>query len=492
MSAVAKLYIKHTIHRDYRLLLLVIIVQILILQNLVMPVNLILSYAIGINPDEFLFGLDGLLVCICFMAFCIPLYQFRYLMKRNSSDLYLSLPIKREHFFDMQFLMGAGQLIVTTLVALGCSSLLSMNFGGIVSRTVSILLLEVLGLVLYALFTWIIVKCNTLLDGILISIAYTLLPLLIMITMYLFSARIVEGILLSEIYGAGDIINSDLFFLITSFLSTPITMLAVVDTSSLPFAADFWTMTCLFVFWVVLGIGFYIFAKKAYIQRKGEQSGERTKTWMAYPIMIPLFTGCLLLIVGATLDRVLYLMFVFIGYLVMYFFAKRSLKVTPFMIIQFLCLFFLSNGLEQIMIANNCFGNVQEVFELEEIRNDEIRITYETRSNKSDGEIDVQIQRYTSLDWHTLTEKDKQSVVDFHKEVLTYCEVKDDEAYRYRYDNEGVIATVSFSILAKASNNRERSYTIQSEQGMAFLNEKIQSLSEMGILLKHSEEESLR
>ena len=105
-----KQYAKHYVQTNMRLAIVVVMVLCLFVLGLLIPEQLIgiplflFDGSLGYYHE--VGGMAMFFISICILAYLLPLFQFRFLMKRSHSDLYLSLPMERKRLFYVHYVIG--------------------------------------------------------------------------------------------------------------------------------------------------------------------------------------------------------------------------------------------------------------------------------------------------------------------------------------------------------------------------------------------------
>jgi hypothetical protein len=262
------------------------------------------------------------------VAYLIPcVMRARYLKKRNA-DIYFSLPVSRKGLFINDSLFGLSLLLAIFLF--------SYMFGGIftfffkdnsltaasyfinLGIDVSILIIA------YAFSLGVSCFCNNTIDLFIVNA----LALLSSAVIYGFIATNGSYTFLSASFGAGEPITHYSPFGILTFMSGESTYF-VIQANRAPFFDIMLIPHLVFsIFLVVMG---YFHS----IKWKSEQAGDKSTSFMAYPLWISMFFLPLYAMISSTL-RIDYLSNVFyilmivatLFYVVIDFVSKRKIKIT--------------------------------------------------------------------------------------------------------------------------------------------------------------------
>lgn len=283
------------------------------------------------------------MVTVLFVALSIlvPIYNFRFLYKKNYNELYFSLPIERKKLFLYISFSG----FLTLILSLFLHSLIVLvivqhlfNQG-----VLYILLLALEMFVFYSIATAISVRSNHIFDTLAIGAGYLLLPVAFISSInyivYTMIQRVDALHLIGvETYEIVPVLNS----LYIKFF-TPVMMVTEFGqyffntvyevTSSFDFI--------LLVYWLIIAGGCFYLAYVSFNKRAVEESQETTKTILGYPLLVNLFALCILCMTDAWFEYLL----VFIIYCLVIFFSERKIKISSKNILSFVIVLIASIGL---------------------------------------------------------------------------------------------------------------------------------------------------
>lgn len=381
-----KSYARQYITSHKRLLVILMVVLLLMMIPDFLPSQIILVI-LSIFLENWMYNDDGSILYVCMtcimaLAFLLPLYQFRFMMKRDSCDLYMSLPIKRSRLFYVHYVIGAIVLVLSTsIVSFFC---LMLNISYPMSSFIHFQMIpfmigiEILGVALYTFYCWLMMKCNSLLDAIMVSLTYTILPLLAVLAIRIFANRIYGMILISSVWDMTSV--TDFIWGIGNFVSPVLAMRSLVTfmlQGSRLFISGY-TITFYVwlsvVYWILLALMLYRLGRTSFVNRKGENSERKTDSFMTYPVLIPLIMLMLLLCFGT--ESMVISLILFVLYLCMCFFAQRKIKFTMGMIVRYVALFACITGLTRLLVQTHVFDTVYEIPPVETIADVDMQITY--------------------------------------------------------------------------------------------------------------------
>lgn len=439
-------YMKHYFQKEARLGLAAIIILTLFVFGFIVPIPLI-EIALSLFGGEFIFtaaydrgSLSLVFIAICILAYLLPLYLFRFLMKRSGNDLYLSLPIERKRLFYVHYLIGIIYLIAASLMilALYCMfinipSILQAESGYSVRVMLYFILncyFILLGVCLYTFFTYLTVRCHTLLDAILMGIAYTLLPLLIYYAGYALLEHATASVLIStdhSIYGENILI--DLLKLPAVTLSIPIQMNLWIQHFASCGGETSVSLEMLLLdgaIWIIFAIGCFFASRKAFVRIRSEQSGQTTNAFFTYPLLIPLVTFLLLVSIQGESPLTIITLLVAVAYMLAEFIAKRRIAFSFKKLLLFCALVLCSNLLFLTLTQTKVFGSVKEIPDINDVTSVKIEViqyvqesedTY-ISSQYTGTSSDTEDIAYVMEEHSKLTETAKQSVNESDSDIV--------------------------------------------------------------------------
>ena len=314
-------------------------------------------------------------VCGFILAFVVPIYQFRFLYKKQMNDLYLSLPMKRSKLFLVQYLYGLAAWIIPLIINFLLGYLVVWFCTDINAISISTLRYEVwlMFLILlitltvqYTVVTFFSIKCNHMLDSILINGLYVILPVLFYGALNTFlgnqTAELLEIRAWDSFAFQTEIIkflSLPMYYLTSVLYSLETTLLVNGVAVQLQFTSMSFGIL---MYWILLGLGIFYLSRKAFIQKKEELCEQRTEVWMTYPFII--LSGTFLLILVAInsdwSQMLIAMVFIFIAYCGILFFSQRKIKLKIKDMIIFIALFGVAYGAGFVFQNTSGFGLVEE------------------------------------------------------------------------------------------------------------------------------------
>lgn len=372
-----KSYARHYIASHKRLFVILMVVLYLMMIPDFLPSQIILAI-LSMFLENWMYNNDGsilyvCMICIVVLAFLLPLYQFRFMMKRDSCDLYMSLPIKRSRLFYVHYVIGAIVLVLSTSIFVFFSLVLNIHYpmsSFIHFQMLAFMIgIEILGVALYTFYCWLMMKCNGLLDAIMVGLTYTILPLLAVLAIRIFAGRIYDMILLSSTWELANV--TDFIWGIGNFIS-PVWAMRSLVTFMLQgsrmfisgYTISFYVWLSV-IYWSLMALVLYRIARTSFVNRKGENSERKTDSFMTYPALIPLIMFMLLLYFGT--ENIVISLILFVLYLCMCFFAQRKIKFTIGMIVRYVAIFACVAGLTKVLVQTHVFNTVYEIPPVETI-----------------------------------------------------------------------------------------------------------------------------
>lgn len=381
------LYFKHYFQKEMRLGCALFIILTLFVLGFLTPkplINLGLIFFGG--KDSSASDLSLVFIAICLLAYSLPLYLFRFLMKRSSNDLYLSLPIERKRLFYVHYLIGLIYLTAVSFLlliifcifkGLNFIDILQAEFGYMMVYFILNCGFILLGCFLYTFFTYLTVRCHTIVDAMAMGIIYTLLPVVIYICVVTFGEHVINDTLVSVI----SVLSTESLF--EGFLDSMTVMLSIPAQMQhwLLLLSPEWDSGCSIeilclsgVIWFIFAAGCFNGAQKAFVRLRSEQCGQVSDVFFTYPLLIPLIT--FILLVGMQRKQIMTIATIVIalGYMLANFLAWRRIHFSIRRCLLFIAMASLSYLLYITCASTNMFGMVKEIPSLDQIEKVDIDI----------------------------------------------------------------------------------------------------------------------
>lgn len=381
-----KAYLKYYIKSNRRLIILVLIILFLMMPfftfNHISPI--ISKYSL-FNKFTTLGAMTY--ICGCVLSYLVPIFNYRYLYKKSSHELYYSLPITRQKLFRYTFLSGLLVMYVPLIINYAIGQmilvLLPKYDENLYAMAPVIFLLGfcVLLLIQYTIFTFLSVKCNNLIDSIIVNGAYVIMPVVVLIAVYTFFNHQITAIIGEVGAFANEFLNIELLqqllslpMMIISYFVHCLTSFGTRSNAFQMYVHNFsWWLV---LYWGIIGFVCYWFAQKAFIQRKVEDAQQRTTTLFAYPVIITVVTFSLVLFVmnvdgSVLLPSIIILAF----YFCMIFFSNRKIHVRLLHVLVFGIIYCSTLALSFVFTQSSGFGFVREFPLTENMQNVKIQVT---------------------------------------------------------------------------------------------------------------------
>lgn len=402
-------------------------------KKLVILLNVILAVLIcGIEGTLLLTsGFDGysaiiyIILMSAFLALVIsvivPIYMMKMLYHKKSSDFYYALPIKRRDVYITHVIFGFLVSMLPIILYYMIGSLFAYRADPSLVQDLDITvsyLAKILGVILINMFAmqaminFIAVRCNNLVDTLLLIGCYIIMPFVLLVSMTVYFDQLVDHMA----KGYGNYLGID--FLLNNvliYVSIPTTTTYQLDKMMNMSAWD-WNA----LYWFVVSMILYLLSARYYIKRKAEQSESITNFHMGYPLMIVASVLCIMLIgFGLNLSKGITIIFTLLVYFLLLFIWKRKIYLTIKSVGVYVCLLVMCVCLQFVFVKTNGFHRIQEV------------------PTKDYKEVQVYVQtieKIGTLDEYTysctLTSNKKegmQALKQFHQDLIESVESKDSD-----------------------------------------------------------------
>lgn len=350
---------------------------------------------ISFNTEEyqhfsFVLSLFAYAFASMILAFGMPIYLFRYLMQKRSTDLYYAMPITKGRFFLLQFLLGALCVLVLPAIAYGIALSINTPYYDSLPYTLFMILpCGGLSFALYCIVTYFTLKCNNLWDACVVNLGYLVAPLMLYVGVSSIAQSAVNLQLIGDYGSSQEILASDVLLNIVSLPATLVYFCsgmcqAVYDNGTL--GESVWNVfihaegihVSYILYWMVLGTVLACLAYRVYKKRPQEDSEQRTTAKQCYPALIVVVTIALLfasdISYGFQNLSLINLAIVLILFWTMVCFAKRKVQFTKGMAVSFLGMCALANGLTFVFVSSNGFGRIHELPDISEVTSVDVRL----------------------------------------------------------------------------------------------------------------------
>lgn len=341
-----KQYFKYLVQRHKKLLLVVCVILFMTMVFPYITTEPVPDYRYGSYVSNQLYSLYliGLLVS-CGISFMTPYVLNSYLYRKQSCDLYLSLPMKRKDMFVTHVLFGVSAVTLPAMICFILSVIYQGLFGSLpwdMNVLYALILIVGSNIILQGIIHYICMKCNKLLDAVVAGFAFLIVPMIFALCFSSFLQNMMNEILVGHTYnGSSEWIISDYLIPMLSLPWHAISafMLGLDGEQMRQTIAIQGNVGWLMLWWIVVGGLAYVRAYWNYIGRASEDSEQFTTSRIIYPTIIHSFLLGLMMLVyeidSGFSSKWIILGLLFVMYLMMMFFAVRSIRFK----IQYLLIF---------------------------------------------------------------------------------------------------------------------------------------------------------
>lgn len=262
-------------------------------------------------------------------ATLIPIYEFSFKMRKNSIDLFYSLPVKRNKLYIAKYLIGMVELfIIFTVCFIYVFIFAAISVNGrdvefhIVYYVPYYFTILGLGFLLYNFIAFFYTRGNSAFDGILLTLLSVFAVTLVASFVYAIIGKIQEPRYHPYTGQAFNFTAYSLIYHLTSIYSTLLTK-SVSHPTPTVYLPSFITMLIVFVALVPL---FFILNNS----KKAEDTGDINTEWYLYKTFIPLYIICIYATITA---HPFYMILVPVAGYVGYVINNRSFKIKKWDII---------------------------------------------------------------------------------------------------------------------------------------------------------------
>ena len=404
-------YIKYLIKSNRSLILLLFIIAIIAVA--------FTSISLQVATDQiylnfFIYAKYMSAILGMLYSLLIPIYLMRYLYQKNSADLYFSLPIKRKALWHSQMIVSYLLAIVMISIPLLITIVAFVVLGfkvDLIEAICFIVMLWIFMFIYQSIIYWICSRVNNLFDCIVASLAYTFLPLSMLVSTLIFLQTRIDvcmlgyGYELSELAFFDEIVQmSSLFIPLFSFTQDAI---QYMDTNVLPW-----------IVWLVIGCIANINARNKFINRKGEDSGQISNDRAIYPMILMMFAYCVLIniqVLSFSIFTLISIVCAFTLLMVLSFVAKRKIKFDW----RYFSSFILILGLSSIFAL--AFDHTKGFYSLKEV-------PQQSYSYVSIVYYDYYEEGFEEVRYHFDSSNNQESIKHakkIHEKIIDY--IKDDD-----------------------------------------------------------------
>lgn len=373
--------------------------------------------------------MNGILsiACMLVLAFIMPIHSFVFVFKRQSNDLYFGLPLKRSSLYMLQYGLGAVIALLPLYVNFILNTIIysvffPASFPDLVSFYAVLLLLF---FCLYSLITFLVVRCNTLLDAVLIAGAYIVLPLFLYIAASIYLDGQGGAVFIADVSVINELVNVQVAAGIVSLpaVALYLSVYFLTGVGQIP-AVSQSAEVMLVLYWMLIGAFCFWRGKKAFEKRREEDAQQRTTALCTYPFIINVITFCLLLIACSfgirSLAMFTMLIVVIILYCVMKMFARRTFRLVKKEALFFVALFICTMIFSFAFRETKGFGRLQEVPDQKQIGYVMIDLNTNSTILPEDADTNDQGGDGSSLSYVIKQPKNIADIVDIQEEIMKY------------------------------------------------------------------------
>ena len=410
------------------------------------------------------------------LAIILPLFTFKFAFVKKNVDTYFAIPLNRNHLFKAHFIAPILGTIIPILVSYllgGLFLIPDSGFDGYLILLLALLLVFIIFIVIYSMNTFIILKCNNIIDASIITAAIGIVPLMLYAALEAFlRSQVFNNGMLDSIIHKGPQLIVDLF--------SPYRGLVLVN-EYVKFRGNNIQLDTLdivlFMYYVVIGILLIIEAKKSFKFKKGEDAEQLTTHYLTYPLLTNLGLISLILNFNFTdydiTEMIIILIALFVAYMIIHAIAMRSFKINIKMILKFIILIVVVNVFNIVSKETEFFGinrNVIDYKQFEEVKFDLQFYNYENDESTS--------YNVTIKTKETLT-KEEQELFEYIKEIqkeksIAFKNDDYDALYPNDINNGDVTLNIQYDRIADSGDyntNDEFVYYQLSEEQAKYIEE---------------------
>ena len=363
------------------------------------------------------------------ISIIVPLFMMKMLYTKKSCDFYYALPMKKKDLFITHVIFGLFVTMLPLILYYGIGMWIS--YSGISSFEIEFTKIHVVKALfvilvhmfaMQSLINFVSVRCNNVIDALMIIFAYLVIPFVLFITLNTYLSDLVNQFTV----GMGTYFDFD--FIIENiiyFISVPC---AIVFELSHVMSME--PMTMKMIYWIVLAIVMLAFSFRYFIKREAEESEGITKFYLGYPLIIVASVLCVLLFgLALGFHKVIVGIMSILAYVILIFIWKRKIYVNIKIVGIYVLLVAICATLQYSFIQTKGFYSIHEV----------------PKQAYTDGEIHIE-RLYDNFDAVVLKTHDLEAVLkikELHQMVVENANEDTDimvsfiygkdEAYRHYY-----------------------------------------------------------
>ncbi len=283
----------------------------------------LIAYRLDTRPS--LINITLFLINACLI---VPIYEFSFLTKKRSVDYYYSLPVKRSSIVLFKLIAGFIKILISYTVVFFLGLLiivLKENSYYILYFFVYYLVSIFVAMFLYSFISFIFVRANTIIDGILFTILINVAVLLLVLSI---DKLMYDLFTIDFIVNVADLTFFQPFMLIRDFFEE---LIYYGSVSMVPLRASLIGKYHLFIIWFLIAIASVFGLLYSTKVDKAERAEQISNSYFGYRILIPLIT--VTLIYATNINPFEYISYFVIfavimgGILVLYIIYQRTFKL---------------------------------------------------------------------------------------------------------------------------------------------------------------------
>lgn len=318
--------------------------------------------ATGFKSAKYAVDLLGISLVLGILTYVLVPIVFSFVHDKKAVDSYFSLPVTRKEMINTSLLFIYIVILVPFIILSIVCFFIGISSHGINSffAYLGYQLIAIIGVCLIVLFnTNLYIVTNSSFDGVVMMLAYGIMPFIFMFAIDLFLGSCIAGIKVNDIN------------FITSFISLPSALITYLFTRGEMFIGAIHDLKdSAFLLWP--GIKFVICAiwhflvsiiciRRNFIERKTERAGSVSNRFFSYPFVIYAYT--FLLVLGLTVsfyhdldEAIILYALLFVCYMVANFVYQRNIKLKLKHILYFVITIVISLGISLVGFKTRGFG----------------------------------------------------------------------------------------------------------------------------------------
>ena len=415
-------------------------------------------------------------LAIAALAIILPLFTFKFAFVKKNVDTYFAIPLNRNHLFKAHFIapiLGTILPILASYLLGGLFLIPDSGFDAYLILLLALLLVFIIFIVIYSMNTFIILKCNNIIDASIITAAIGIVPLMLYAALEAFlRSQVFNNGMLDFIIHKGPQLIIDLF--------SPYRGLVLVN-EYVKFRGNNIQLDTLdivlFMYYVVIGILLIIEAKKSFKFKKGEDAEQLTTHYLTYPLLTNLGLISLILNFNFTdcdiTEMIIILIALFVAYMIIHAIAMRSFKINMKMILKFIILIVVVNVFNIVSKETEFFGINRNVIDYKQF--EEVKFDLQFYNYENDESTSYNVTINTN---ETLT-KEEQELFEYIKEIqkeksIAFKNDDHDALYPNDINNGDVTLNIHYDRIADSGDyntNDEFVYYQLSEEQAKYIEE---------------------